>query len=235
MKTLGWDDHYFRITSFLLDPGFAGIVLVLGLVIALQKRRLPLILGFIMTILLTYSRASYLAAMAGCGYLLLRKIRVQNTVKILAIILLSLFFLPRPAGEGVNLLRTRSISARALNYAQTFEIIETNPLFGIGFNNICFAKHKLDPGLKSVNSCSGADNSFLFVLATTGLVGGVIFIHEILKLVKGTSHDEFGEIFKGSGVALLTHSFFSNTIFYISTMAWFAILIAISRGAHHRE
>src|SRR3989344_4084149 len=81
MKVLGWDDHYFRVTSTLLDPGFAGIVLVMDLVIALQKRHLPLMLGFFMTILFTYSRASYLAAMAGCGYLLLRKIRVQTTVK----------------------------------------------------------------------------------------------------------------------------------------------------------
>ena len=37
LKYLGWDDHYFRLVGTFLDPGFTGIILVFGFLLALTK------------------------------------------------------------------------------------------------------------------------------------------------------------------------------------------------------
>jgi hypothetical protein len=86
---LGWDDHYYRLISTLLDPGFTGIILVLAfcLLQSLERRfiqrshykeflqpifqrvgscnmwviKIVLSLLFCVGILLTYSRATYCA------------------------------------------------------------------------------------------------------------------------------------------------------------------------------
>ena len=229
MKILGWDDHYFRLTSTLLDPTFTGLILTFTALVALRNYQKKIFLFILITILFTYSRASYLSLGAGVIYMLLPKINLKS----IAIGTISIFFLffmlPKPSGEGGNLLRLSTITARGTNYSETIKIFKENPLLGVGFNNICNAKKQNNANLMSMNSCHGADNSYLFILATTGLVGGITFIFSTKTLLDTTRHDSNGRILKASLVSLGTHSFFGNSIFYMTTMAWLALLIGISR------
>ena len=206
----GWDDHLYRMVGTFLDPAFLGLILVFGLTVSLHKKKNLLSLFLLASIAFTYSRASYIAALVPLVY---KKARVLSLV-FAGLIL----FLPRTAGEGVKLERTASISARLDNYRQTFEIFKGNPLFGVGFNNICLAK---DGDFES-HSCSGADSSVLFLLATTGVIGFISFLHLIYEIWKN-SGSEF-EIF---GATVLVHSLFSNSLFYPFVMGYLVILLSL--------
>jgi hypothetical protein len=67
LKFLGWDEHYHRLFSTLLDPAFTGLIFVFAATYFLFRRqswRLSTWLFFIALLtglLLTYSRSSYLA------------------------------------------------------------------------------------------------------------------------------------------------------------------------------
>lgn len=214
LKYLGWDNHYFRLTSTFLDPAFTGIILVLGGLLAIFTKKYKFLIILLPALALTYSRASYLSLLLAIPFLSFRTmIRNLYKYKIFAIILLFIFagVTLSKSGAGVNLFRTHSIFAKLINYKETFEIIDQNPLFGVGYNNIR----------------KGIDNSFLFVWATTGVVGLIIFINLILSIYKNIN-SKYKSLILSSGIAVLVHSQFTNTLFYAWVMYWFAILIAIS-------
>jgi len=196
----GWDDHLFRMIGTFLDPAFLGLILVFGLTISLNKKLKLMTLFFLTSLAFTYSRASYLAALIPLIY--------KKSWAFLIVFLGIILFLPRTAGEGVKLERTASVGARFTNYTQTLDIIKKNALLGVGFNNICLAK---DADFKS-HSCSGADSSILFLLATTGII-------EVWKVT--------GPDFKIFGLTVLAHSLFSNSLFYSFILGFLVILLAV--------
>lgn len=204
----GWDDHLFRMIGTFLDPAFLGLILVLGLVISLHKNKNLISLFLLAGIAFTYSRASFLTA-------LIPLVSKKSWMFLLVFIGL-IFALPRAAGEGVKLERTSSISGRLESYRQSFEIFKKNPLFGVGFNNICLAKNA---DYKS-HSCSGSESSLLFLLATTGVVGLMSFLYLVLNLKSNT-------ILHTSFLAVFVHSLFSNSLFYPWIMGYLMILLAV--------
>ena len=121
---LGWDDHYYRLISTFFDPGLTGLILVIssGSLWWLAQKKVVSswwtlgLVQFLLTvsILLTYSRASYLAF-----WLMLGLVWVTTAKKIkwlaggfLIFSLICLPFLPRPDGEGVKLERLSTVTAR---------------------------------------------------------------------------------------------------------------------------
>ena len=141
----GWDDHYFRLIAPYLDPAFTGVILVLsGLALfsikKMQKWILVAIAVTVFALLLTYSRASFLAFSA--GLLALGYLTKRLTVAAILVLAFSagILFLPNPGGEGVDLTRTSSIVAKMQNTAETVEIVAGAPVFGVGFNNLCHVK-----------------------------------------------------------------------------------------------
>ena len=75
---------------------------------------------------------------------------------------ISVILLPRPSSEGVQLERTQSIYGRFRSYEQGLTILKTNPLFGIGFNNYCYARQIiLGTNDLASHACSGSDSSVL--------------------------------------------------------------------------
>ncbi len=236
LKLFGWDDHYFRLTSSFLDPGFTGLIVVLTLVIFILKYELKkektylLPIFFLLpTLAFTYSRASYLALAASLFYLIFKLKKIYLLVFFMVLVL-TLYFLPNPGGEGVKLSRTSSINARTLNYSQALRLFRKFPVLGVGYNNVCVAKIKYleirDPG---ANSCSGFDNSYLFILSATGTVGFMVFLKLVYDLMSRTSKNFYGNIFIASGLAVFTHSLFVNSLFYAWIIGWIGILIAVSR------
>ena len=135
--------------------------------------------------------------------------------------------LPRPPGEGVKLERLHSVYAKAQNFSETVTIISKNPLFGVGFNNICAARIRYigDPGYKS-HACSGSDSSLLFVAATTALVGLLVFLYMAYKIIKSISRNVYGVSFLACSGALFVHSLFVHSLFYPWVMGWMGMLVA---------
>jgi len=235
LKTLGWDDHYYRLISTLLDPAFTGILLILTIILTLAKaiktksKLMGLINVFLLiAILLTYSRATFAGLFFALSYLFY-KTRKKIIIYLLFIFLILIPLLPKNSGgEGVNLARTYSIQDRLENYKLSLEIIKRSPLFGVGFNNICAAKEKLLQKESGLHSCSGLDNSMLFVIAATGIIGLISFISFVFEVIKSTKEIN-KDIIIASLIAIFVHGLFSNTFFYNFVLGWMALLIGATR------
>jgi hypothetical protein len=66
------------------------------------------------------------------------------------------------------------------------------------------------------------------VLATTGILGFLIFANLIQKLVVDLAKNTYGLTFLSCLVALLIHSLFVNSLFYPWVMGWMGLLLSIS-------
>ncbi len=246
---LGWDPHAYRVFGTFLDPNFTGIILVLEffltwyLWLGKNLSKMIFVLGLVisfMTLLLTYSRGSYLAFIAGVLVLvfwlnisLIRKIGLVSLGGVVFCALL--WFLPRPGGEGVNLLRTLSVFSRIENSQEAWNIFLSSPAIGIGFNALRYWRDQtnLTPGTQSLShSGAGFHNSWLFVLATTGIMGFFAYIWIWAKVLGMGKIKFISQIWDKSGkqllfvsaVAVFTHSLFDNSLFYPYVMTWMWIL-----------
>lgn len=234
----GWDDHYFRLVGTFLDPGFTGILLVFFTLFVFTKiwgRRgewanwLLILLG-VSSLALTYSRASILAFMAGLAVLYIVRRNEKLFIGGVVLLVLTVFLLPRPGGEGVNLSRTSTIQARLENYKQTFEVGIKNPLFGTGFNLYRYANTS---AVRDSHAGAGADSSFIFVFATTGIAGLSIYLWlwwKVLKLGWKRRNTQVGLVLLASSTSLLIHSLFSNSLFYPWVLGWMALLLALQEN-----
>lgn len=244
LAALEWDPHYYRVVGTFLDPGFAGIIYALFLIdlvvikweqIFTSARRSKIwifvfFVGYI-ALALTYSRSSYLAFIVGMGVIAFVKKSPKFFLGILALGILTLLILPRQSqefiGEGTKLGRRFSIIARINNWKQAIAIAKENPLFGVGFNAYRYAQKDygfLKNEWQETHSGAGADSSFLFVLATTGIVGFLSYFYLWLRIIQ-LSWKRSLVVF-ASACCLLVHSWFLNTLFYPWVMGWLAIILA---------
>lgn len=244
----GWDEHLYRIFSTFLDPNFAGsffvlvFILLLGLLFNREKKtdlfRLALILGTILTLialLLTYSRSAYLAFFISLSVFFILAKRVWLMV-FLPLFILGIFLLPKNLpSEGVNLARTASILARQESVERAWIIFKDNPLLGVGFNAYRYAQMRYG-FLKdeSAHSGAGTDNSFLFVLATTGIIGFMAYLYfwfKVLGLAYFLKEHSISKVVIASILGLFMNSLFINALFYESILVWMFFLI----GAMERK
>lgn len=191
----GWDPHAFRVFGLFFDVAIAGAVYgIFFLIFFLNTssrtiRRIVFSFLFFIGLLFTYARGTYLALTASLFIFLLLKKKVFLFLLFLIILAIALFVLPRPSGEGVNLLRTFSIESRLEDYGQAIAIWQTSPIVGIGYNHIRAEKdsyfHGLDIGLSDSHAGASFHSSFLMILATSGIVGLALFCAGILQVVKG--------------------------------------------------
>ncbi len=232
--TWGWDEHLFRLAGTFLDPTFLGLIMVFGLIatifriMVVKKRGKYLLIGIFLLVSLafTYSRASYLAFVAGVLSIGFYKNELKKFILPVLGFFILVLFLPTAKNPILKFSRSFSAVARLENYQETLKVFKASPVFGIGFNNMCLARQKyIGPESFFSHSCSGSDSSLLMVLATTGIAGFFVFIQLIFNIWKTSS-----PILKSSLIALLVHSFFSNSMFYPWIMGWMFILLAISLG-----
>lgn len=235
----GWDDHLNRLTGLYFDPAYIGFMAIiaffLSFYICAKKNSLIFLififsqLFFLAVLFLTYSRASYLALFVGLFYFFSkfhskRLIRYLFVAKSISILIFLVFSILRFEGEGVRLARMTSINQRFDNYLQTLLIIKDYPLFGVGFNNICKIRISYFGGDINSHSCNGADASILFVWATTGIIGVLVFIHLLYSLFFSHRSEI---LMKTLLICLFVHSLFSNSMFYSIIVGVLIILIAI--------
>lgn len=219
LAAANWDDHSFRLISTFLDPGFTGIILVLGILGSLGSLGN---LGIIYTaMMLTYSRASYLAYLVGVGAVAFYKKSPKLLAMAVLILAISLFLLPRSYGESTKLSRENSVWARINNWKQAVAIWQTSPVFGVGFGNY---QYYSGATIQS-HAKAGSDSSILTVLATTGVLGLIAYMG-VLRRMWVVGKNNFS--FKASLVAVFIHSWFNNTLFYPWVMEWLFLTLCLS-------
>lgn len=226
LSDFGWDPHYYRIVGPLLDPGFTGILLVFILLSQLTwpfPSRLARYSYWLLTYLafaLTYSRASYLALAAGLTIFFLATKQLTPWLIYMGVLTMTvvlLLLLPRPQGEGVKLERTSTIVARVYNWQSSWKIFLDHPLTGVGFNFLRYDRPEPD---SSSHSAAGADSSLVFVASTTGLIGLACYLYYLSSLARIPKLPTFLG-------ALLIHSLFLNSLFYIYVLFYIGILLAV--------
>lgn len=225
---LGWDPHFKRIFSTYFDPNYFGLVMVFTLIIVItwgESLRNTLLKLFIFTTLMfTYSRSSYLALLSAIFYYAWVQKKVWIIGTTLLVLGVSIVFLPRPSGEGVKLERIFSIEQRIENWKEGAKILSDYPLLGVGFNTVRYVRRQYGFGREvwsTSHSGAGFENSFLFVAATTGIVGLIFYLLLLKQLFRA------GNLMaKVSLVAAITHSFFLNSLFFPWVMLWLWIIVA---------
>jgi O-antigen ligase len=261
LSPYGYDPHKYRLFSTFLDPNFAGATISFGLILSLgsllhsktpdlssllKTRRIEIvtILILFISLVLTFSRSAYLMFFSAAIILFLFK-KKQLLVPLLLIPLVLYFVFPRFAERIEGLITLdKSASERIYSWDKGVALFKINPLTGVGFNNIRDASADLKL-LKTYssdggNSGSGVDSSLLFVLATTGVAGFVLFTvflgNIFLKLIKKIKAGGKGlsltmlSLFTG----LLVNSFIINSLFFPALMVlWFSaagLVYGLSEG-----
>jgi O-antigen ligase len=247
---LGWDEHMHRIFSVFLDPNFAGaffVLFFLFLVAAfyqhLQKRQKQemLLVGIVLiltliAIFLSFSRGALLSLIVGGAtfFILIRKTKLLLAllgVMALYVVIVS----PQFYDENMNLFRTASSEARIANDQTAFRFIHDRPLLGIGFNAYRYAKEAYGIQMGWVKAPShadaGVDNSFIFVLATTGIIGFFAYLWMWFVILKRAykihKKNIVGVVVIASSAALFVNALFINSLFFAPLMLWMWVLVGI--------
>lgn len=237
---LGWDRHLFRFFSTFLDPNFTGVYVVILLLfstgflsVKFKKsiwRQLVVGLIFFPALFLTYSRTAYISAVISIGSFLLFFSK-KYLLLFVCVFVLGLFVVPKDlGGEGVKLLRSTSIYQRVKTFEGATVIFLKNPFVGVGFNNYKYAQMREGILLSkdtSSHAASGVSNSYLLILATSGIFGFVslmLFVFTIIKKLY-TGKDVFSKTVFCACLSVLTASFFENALFYAPIILILAVLI----------
>ena len=221
---LGWDPHLFRLVSTYFDPTFTGLIYLLFFCFlfihpdASARFRWPLMILSYLALAFTYSRSSFLAFVIVAFFYSFKKKQYYYFIGSLILIGLTIFLLPRHAGEGSKLERTSSISAKIVNYQQGFQTFLTSPIIGHGYDNLPYVRPdvKLDS-----HAVSGFDGSLLNILVTTGIIGFVFFILGFKQLF---SQSKFP--FQSYLLIIFVHSLFANSLLYPWTLIFLVFMLS---------
>lgn len=242
----GWDEHYYRLIGTTLDPNYmgamVGIIGIFGVFEFLKTKSvralfLPAV-SFI-SLVLTFSRASWLATAAGLLILVARNSQAQKVrpykvrpfparwVHALVgvfVVIIVYAAAPKPGGEGVNLWRTASIEERVNSWSESISVWRRHPILGVGFNNYRAVSMKYgvltDPSSHAANAPS---SSWLLLLATVGVLGVLGGLVVLRKPIIRLWHDP---LWSAIAAVIGVHAAFNNTLFYVPMLALLAILKA---------
>lgn len=230
LKFLGWDEHYHRLFSTLLDPNFVGIILVLPIISILVTQRFKVhniifLALFLTALLLTYSRASYLALITSFILWFVQKLHQQKkfdwqkfwrpAMILTAVFVLALvIFSTRPSthSDSTNLLRTNSIAVRAqMAFTQLQDLRGLDSLIGRGlFVALPSSTTRQFMTQFTIVTAAFPDNLFILLISFFGLPVTVLLLYWLVKILRFTAKKNF-TIFLML-VAVLIHSQFNNTI-----------------------
>lgn len=220
----GWDEHLYRLVGTFLDPTFLALIIVFGILISFFQKKWFWSVFLIVSLIFTYSRASYLALFASVFYLAILNKQIRRYLLLIPLFLIIVLLIPTTKNHSISFFRSFSAIAKIGNYQRTVHVYKLSPVFGIGYNNLCFVKNKyFEIESYSSHACSGSDSSLLFVLATTGVVGLVLFIELLINIWK-----ESNVMFRSILVAVLIHSIFSNSLFYPWVLGYLITAFAVN-------
>ena len=242
-KSLGWDPHKNRLTSTFFDPNFVGGFLSLCLSVILCEFYLPkktqykkfFTISFpiiILGIFLAFSRSSW--AMAGIIFIVFGLFKSKKVfLGAMLIIFSAYFFVPR-VQTRISGVTDPSDSARfrLTSWKNAIEISKDNLLFGVGFNTFRYYQKDFgffSSGLLGGNSGAGTDSSFLLILATTGIVGLILFLTAyFLNMLRNFNLADPKKLMIFSVLlGLFVHSQFVNSLFYPQIMFFWTMLLVL--------
>lgn len=229
----GWDPHLNRMVGVFLEPPVSGAVY--GLLFFYFATRISNISRFkvfaitilFVMILLTYSRGTYIGFVLTLVFLLTTQMKIKSKYIILFFIIFfaGLFAVSKIPGEGAHLTRTSTISSRIENYQEAFKTWSKNPIFGVGYNHIRYARDA-KPAADGVTDVSHAEasfhSSFLVILASAGIIGLILFIYMLYELAKITRFSLYAVLF------LSISSLTDNVILHPFILFLGIFLIAVS-------
>lgn len=244
---LGWDEHLYRLFSVFLDPNFASAFFALFLLFifelglnaktVLMRLTFGVLIGLtLLALLLTYSRTGVIMFFVGGGVFLISYLGKKTAIIVLTIFLILFFALANTKIEGLNPFRTASSSARITSAGEALKIIYSHPIFGVGFNAYRYAQinmgYRLENPQFPSHADAGTDNSYLFVLATTGITGFGIFIVFWFRLLRWAKFQANNKVFLGRSIfavfcSVLVGSFFINLMFYPMVIVWLVVNSAL--------
>lgn len=251
----GWDPHIGRLVSSFLDPNFFAAYLVILMTISLgtalnrsMKRPYKWLLWLVFVLAwiglyLTYSRSGWLV-----GFIAVSLVAWPKSWRLsvlIAAIFIAVVFLPGRLGDRIqqstSFINTSTVTAtsgdasaaaRAESSKQAWDLAKTNLLTGVGYNTYGYAmvKHGIFQSSQlQVRSSMGTDNSFLYVLATTGIVGLLLFLafyfRMMVEFFKHRTRPEAWQLFC-VGLAFAVGAFFNNIFFYMPIIITWWTLIA---------
>lgn len=214
-KYLGWDDHLYRLTMPYYDPNYAGVMLSLAL---LSLCHLYPWLSFLIfpAILLTMSRSTWVVlAMVGISYGI--KTRRYVLLGLTSLVFVAyIIYRPIHFGEGNNLLRTYSITSRMYSDLAYISARKSSVLTGQGMNTLMLNS----PASLTPNHATGPNNSYLYLLLTTGVIGLIGWGRIMLGIYNKSDQKPMLSFF-------FLASLFNNVMFYPFALLW-VLLIANS-------
>ncbi len=241
---LGWDRHWYRLFATFFDPNFAGVVLLFPFFFSLflvyesfvEKKYVNTFLYslatvfFILSVYLTFSRTALLALFAGLiVFFFFKKTSRKITLGIFGLLTLGITIISfnYKATEGTKLYRVASSEARIDSMNEAIAIFTKSPILGIGFNAYRYAQkeygYATGSNWETSHSGAGTDNSLLFVLATTGIIGSISFLYLFFRIGKNVflSSLPVATPIMSSIIALAVGSLFINAFFYPAVMFLF--------------
>lgn len=190
----GWDPHLFRLFGVYLDTSTAGAIFGMIFFLLLLKGkeiiknsliRYVFIGFFLVFVTMSFSRGLYLSSILIIVLFGVMRKSYKSVIPILVIFFMLILLVPKPTGEGVNLLRLFTIESRLNDYKVAEKIWRTEPVFGIGYNRIRYEKLKLniEEEVRLSESHSGASfhSSFLIILVTGGVIGLLLFLGVLVQ------------------------------------------------------
>ncbi len=250
---LGWDEHLYRLFASFLDPNFAGAFLVisflflLNLLFEIYKNKNYLKVSFLFFLLtlnfieiyLTFSRSALIMLVISLITYLVLIGKKRLLVLFAALLIVLAIFSPKSfQTEGTNLFRIASSEARLASAQAALKVIDKNLIFGVGFN--AFRYVMFDYGIvndakwETTHAGAGTDNSFLFVIATTGLIGFGIFLYllsKILALTRVKRNNKLSVVVVAVLIGLVANSMFINSLFYVYIMEFLWIYISLTENS----
>lgn len=240
MALKGWDPHYFRTVSTFFDPNFLGVFFVLILILIQNIKNVKIsifphgkpvlsvgkweVFGILyLALLTTFSRSAYLMFLI--SFLVLTILNRSIRLGILTILLSTGLFMgftgyDKLIAQPRNIDRVQSAEYRLDSWQQGVRMFQENPIFGVGFNSYRYGLEQYGlAGKDFVNSrgASSNDSSFLFIAATTGIVGLTSYLIFLGTLFWGNCKNY---IFLSGLIGLIITSFFINTLFYPFLLIW---------------
>jgi hypothetical protein len=229
---IDWDPQRNRLVSTMLDPNYAGVLIVVGALLwgtrvlagAAVRWWEGVILGA--ALILTLSRGAILAAVCAAAAITVAHGVSRRALRI-GIVAGLVFLAASPfvlnfALEFNKLSIDASALTRLVLWQRNFVLIADHPVLGIGFNTTGFVSaHYGWPTVAA--SRFGLDGGLLFIAALTGLVGAVAFTGCLVAIVRSArrswrdalaSPDERAVALAalGSVVAVMVHSLFATTV-----------------------
>lgn len=248
-----WDEQGRRLVSTMLDPNFAGILIVMALLLRLARERegngghrlvLPLLA---VALLLTLSRSAMLALAVGVLVLLwargidrrLAGLFLAGSLLLLPFITLLLRF-----AEGFNKLGLDASAAqRLVPWSRALIMLRDHPWLGVGFNAVQQAQRAY--GWQPIGGADvSLDGGLLFVAAMTGVVGLLVYLGLLTgvwracrTVYRGSADADARALAAGTAaatVAVVVHSFFANSlllpfVMQVLWVLWGSVVVAVGR------